>query len=992
MDIQKIISDTIMETPKDEILKQFNERNIQVATIIKEKLLKWNSSQLINFEINTLEICFGVFFLQIIKQSQNQQIRNQLGIFMNQNQQLKDINQQKYIELCRKVFNKSLISLSPLNLDFKTIDDQLQESFIGEIYISGKQSQYYQSDKFSKKEPIKYYIFLFQSLQVNGTKLHLIFSTNKDPQFPQQQFQQQNQLPFQQQFNQNIQGNIFPNNFQQPQNQGLIQGQNQGQNQIQLPRLLSYPIQQPNNSQFNIRSTQLNNNEQQKNNQNQPTFNNFNNQQFQPPNQNTSINNNEQQKNNQNQQTFNNFNNQQFQPPNQNTSINNNEQQKNNQNQQTFNNFNNQQFQPPNQNTSINNNEQQKNNQNQQTFNNFNNQQFQPPNQNTSINNNEQQKNNQNQQTFNNFNNQQFQPPNQNTSINNNEQQKNNQNQQTFNNFNNQQFQPPNQNTSINNNEQQKNNQNQQTFNNFNNQQFQPPNQNTSINNNEQQKNNQNQQTFNNFNNQQFQPPNQNTSINNNEQQKNNQNQQTFNNFNNQQFQPPNQNTSINNNEQQKNNQNQQTFNNFNNQQFQIINQQFQQPHQNNIINNKQNNNIFKNNAQNFQIQNNTQNQSINMNNNNGNQFNFNNNNNQFQQKPNNNIGNDCQNIGIKNNVTTNLFNNNHQFNNPQLQFQNHAQNNIIQLSPITVQQPNFAANPILPQTCNDPSIFFTVTMNSNQEDEQQEKIVNNFSRLQTNIITKVEDNSTECDICCEKYYLNSDQVIITPCCKKKVHLQCTQYDLNEKAKLNMNFQKIVCHVCGQSLKQYQDYLKSNISIGVYVKIIKCEITANIPSICCKCSSPIQASLESKQVEIECLKCNTKLCSLCYQEYHGEIQTNQKCPSLLTEIQKAIADMPILVCPFCNLMQTKDNKCNHVTCYGCKIDLCSACSVERFPILEHGNHYHRVGCPDYAPLIKNGEVVTEPEFLRRKCKRCKETNQPCQYPISLDEYKKEKQF
>ncbi|CAD8111243.1 unnamed protein product [Paramecium primaurelia] len=743
MDIQKIISDTIMETPKDEILKQFNERNIQVATIIKEKLLKWNSSQLINFEINTLEICFGVFFQQIIKQSQNQQIRNQFGIFMNQNQQLKDINQQKYIELCRKVFNKSLISLSPLNLDFKTIDDQLQESFIGEIYISGKQSQYYQSDKFSKKEPIKYYIFLFQSLQVNGTKLHLIFSTNKDPQFPQQQFQQQNQLPFQQQFNQNIQGNIFPKKFQQPQNQGLNQGQNQGQNQIQLARLLSFPIQQPNNSQFNIRSTQLNNNEQQNKNQNQPTFNNVNNQQFQNINQ---------------------------------------------------------------------------------------------------------------------------------------------------------------------------------------------------------------------------------------------------------QFQPLNQNNIINNNEQQQKNSNQPTFNNFNNQQFQNINQQFQQPNQNNIINNKQNNNIFKNNAQNCQIQNYPQNQSIIMNNNNGNQFNFNNNNNQFQQKPNNNIGNNYQNNEIKNNVPTNLFNNNHQFNNPQLQFQNNAQNNIIQPSPITVQQPNFAANPILPQICNEPNIFSTVQMNTKQEDEQQEKKVNDFSRLQTKINTKIEDNSTECDICYEKYYLNPDEVIITPCCKKKVHLQCTQDNLNNKAKENMNFKKIVCHVCEQSLKQYQDYLKSNISIGLYVKIIKCEITANIPSICCKCSSPIQASLESKQVEIECLKCNTKLCSLCYQEYHGEIQTNQKCPSLLTEIQKAIADMPILVCPFCNLMQTKDDKCNHVTCYGCKIDLCSACSVERFPILQHGNHYHRVGCPDYAPLINNGKVVTEPEFLRRKCKRCLETNQPCQYPISLEEYKKEKQF
>lgn len=55
----------------------------------------------------------------------------------------------------------------------------------------------------------------------------------------------------------------------------------------------------------------------------------------------------------------------------------------------------------------------------------------------------------------------------------------------------------------------------------------------------------------------------------------------------------------------------------------------------------------------------------------------------------------------------------------------------------------------------------------------------------------------------------------------------------------------------------------------------------------------------------------------------------------------------IIVCPFCNLIQTKDNNCNHVKCYSCKKDLCSECSVDRFPIEIHGNHYHREGCSDY---------------------------------------------
>lgn len=93
--------------------------------------------------------------------------------------------------------------------------------------------------------------------------------------------------------------------------------------------------------------------------------------------------------------------------------------------------------------------------------------------------------------------------------------------------------------------------------------------------------------------------------------------------------------------------------------------------------------------------------------------------------------------------------------------------------------------------------------------------------------------------------------------------------------------------------------------------------------------------------------------------------------------------MPTLVCPFCQLFQTKDDNCNHVNCSGCKRDLCSACSVDRIPILAHGNHYHREGCPDYKPWEVKGKIIKDKEFNERKCSKCKETKKACEYPMSL---------
>lgn len=65
-------------------------------------------------------------------------------------------------------------------------------------------------------------------------------------------------------------------------------------------------------------------------------------------------------------------------------------------------------------------------------------------------------------------------------------------------------------------------------------------------------------------------------------------------------------------------------------------------------------------------------------------------------------------------------------------------------------------------------------------------------------------------------------------------------------------------------------------------------------------------------------------------------------------------------------------------CFSCKKELCAACSVDRIPILAHGNHYHREGCPDYKPWEdKKGKIIKKVEFDPKKCQRCKETNNPC---------------
>ncbi|CAK68194.1 unnamed protein product (macronuclear) [Paramecium tetraurelia] len=307
-------------------------------------------------------------------------------------------------------------------------------------------------------------------------------------------------------------------------------------------------------------------------------------------------------------------------------------------------------------------------------------------------------------------------------------------------------------------------------------------------------------------------------------------------------------------------------------------------------------------------------------------------------------------------------------------------------------QQQNIQFNLANQQSsANDDTDVFRTEQIATKESVVTNPKPQNEGRILTKMIQK-EGEKSECSVCYENYYQKPDEAIMTPCCNKMAHKPCMLNMLNDNAKQQMNLETIRCYLCEKLLKEYQEFLRSNIPKQLIFNIKLREVLAKVTSKCCKCNSPIQASTEYKQVQIQCLKCNTILCRYCYQEYHGENQANQSCPNLLKEILKAIDGMPVLVCPFCGTMQTKDEKCNHVKCHVCQKDLCSACSVDRSPIMDHGNHYHRVGCPDYQPWIQNGKVMTEPKLEKRSCQKCRETGQACQFPISLEEYKQLKQF
>ncbi|CAD8172302.1 unnamed protein product [Paramecium pentaurelia] len=113
-------------------------------------------------------------------------------------------------------------------------------------------------------------------------------------------------------------------------------------------------------------------------------------------------------------------------------------------------------------------------------------------------------------------------------------------------------------------------------------------------------------------------------------------------------------------------------------------------------------------------------------------------------------------------------------------------------------------------------------------EIEKQENQQINKKLFSSTIQPRKNEPKKKCDKCQIEFVLNFDQSIQTPCCNEKVHSQCLQTYLDEKAKENMNFENLPCFACEKQLKDYEDFLKHNISKELYDSIIKRRFFSNV--------------------------------------------------------------------------------------------------------------------------------------------------------------------
>ncbi|CAD8108804.1 unnamed protein product [Paramecium sonneborni] len=314
----------------------------------------------------------------------------------------------------------------------------------------------------------------------------------------------------------------------------------------------------------------------------------------------------------------------------------------------------------------------------------------------------------------------------------------------------------------------------------------------------------------------------------------------------------------------------------------------------------------------------------------------------------------------------------NPQFNQPNPQF-NYINPQINYINP-QINYINLQLNPSIPQS---PEIDVLTTESISSKITSQKILP---KQLQT---PKYNPNKQQkCEICYEVYELNSEHQIMLPCCNKIVHKQCNLQELASSLDLRYN---LMCFFCKKPLDI--NFLKNNMSSAAFQKRARELVLSKYFETCFNCKAKIQVLPEQKKkiCKIECNNCKKSICSKCMKIYHEE---ESICKEVRQEIIQLLQGQPIIVCPFCDLIQTKDDGCNHVTCDQCRNDLCSQCSVDRKPIILHGNHFHRKGCVDFRS-IKGYDQMTKERI--RNCELCQK-NGGCHFPIDLETYKKEKGY
>ncbi|CAD8199591.1 unnamed protein product [Paramecium pentaurelia] len=312
---------------------------------------------------------------------------------------------------------------------------------------------------------------------------------------------------------------------------------------------------------------------------------------------------------------------------------------------------------------------------------------------------------------------------------------------------------------------------------------------------------------------------------------------------------------------------------------------------------------------------------------------------------------------------------------NPQQHQQINPKQNIVENCKLNVQQ---SPQKISKEIDESQSVLKTILI---------EKIEIKQEKSNYNIFSKNEHYKYEtatCDICSNEYERIPEQQIFLPCCQKPIHYKCFQEELQNLKEPLVNKKCCFCH------KNFEtNFIKENVDPNIFKIMVENQFNLLCISECISCKGKISILPEQKQkvCKIECENCKTTICSFCMKNFHG---FEKICQSVKQEVLKNLEGYPIIFCPFCDFIQTKDEGCNHVTCNQCKMDLCSVCSVDRRPILSHGNHFHRIGCSDHR--YKEGQEKMTKERIR-DCQLCKQSPDAyCHIPIDLKTYKKEKGF
>ncbi|KAM3142561.1 hypothetical protein pb186bvf_005463 [Paramecium bursaria] len=306
------------------------------------------------------------------------------------------------------------------------------------------------------------------------------------------------------------------------------------------------------------------------------------------------------------------------------------------------------------------------------------------------------------------------------------------------------------------------------------------------------------------------------------------------------------------------------------------------------------------------------------------------------------------------------------------------------------LQMNNFKINNFQTNNQQD-SLFNTAYENSEPQNFrmtlQKAKILPVILKIQNNQVKK------ECDICCEEYPIENE---IKLNCQHSYHKECLINTLIMEIQNHQSFMNLKCinPICNQ---QIDGVLLKSLIPQQYDKLVKNIVEQKSNATCPKCATLMIIDQEIKgsiqQQKIKCSHCCFEICSLCNQQFH-EKKENETCPHLFSQILDIFKGQPIIVCPYCNTISTKDEKCDKVDCGKCKQQLCAACSCDRIPTAAHGNHYHRKGCKNYAEWIdeKTKKPVLTEEFNEKTCKRCQETKKPCKRPMDLETYQKLKGF